>query len=85
MRTARLQCHRHDTACRLYTYADECFEAQHSAFDEIDGSIVSNVREGDGTLRMTISNSGKAPGMIVRGKERPHPQGRKDAGNTVLQ
>jgi hypothetical protein len=50
-----------------------------STFDEIDVHRI-NVRENDGTLRMTLSSSGAAPGIIVRGKERPHPQGRKSAG-----
>lgn len=38
-----------------------------------------NVREPDGTLRMTISDSARAPGIIVDGKEYPHPS-RKTAG-----
>jgi hypothetical protein len=48
-------------------------------FEEIDVQRI-NVIEPDGTLRMTISNSSAAPGMIVRGRERPHPAGRKAAG-----
>ncbi|CAN5285032.1 hypothetical protein BH10PSE17_BH10PSE17_35700 [soil metagenome] len=38
-----------------------------------------NVREPDGTLRMVISNADSAPGIIVRGQERPHPS-RRSAG-----
>jgi hypothetical protein len=47
-------------------------------FDEIDVHRI-NVREPDGTLRMTISNAAAAPGIIVKGKEQPHPS-RKSAG-----
>jgi hypothetical protein len=47
-------------------------------FDEIDVQRI-NVREPDGTLRMTISNTATAPGIIVKGKEQPHPS-RKSAG-----
>ncbi|WP_174286358.1 hypothetical protein [Sphingomonas bacterium] len=32
-----------------------------------------NVREPDGTLRMTISDTARAPGIIVKGTEYPHP------------
>jgi hypothetical protein len=32
-----------------------------------------NVLEPDGTLRLTISNQASFPGMIVKGKEYPHP------------
>jgi len=38
-----------------------------------------NVREPDGTLRLVISNAAKEPGIIIKGKEYPHPN-RKDAG-----
>jgi hypothetical protein len=37
-------------------------------FDEIDVHRI-NVREADGTLRMVISNQGRLPGVIERGKE----------------
>jgi hypothetical protein len=47
-------------------------------FDEIDVQRI-NVREPDGTLRMTISNTATAPGLIFRGKEHPHPS-RQAAG-----
>jgi hypothetical protein len=38
-----------------------------------------NLREPDGTLRLVISNTDKAPGLIIKGKEYPHPD-RKTAG-----
>ena len=38
-----------------------------------------NLREPDGTLRLVISNADKSPGIIIRGKEYPHPN-RKSAG-----
>jgi hypothetical protein len=49
-----------------------------TSLQELDVQRI-NVREPDGTLRMTISNSATAPGIIVKGKERPHPS-RKSAG-----
>jgi len=42
-----------------------------------------NVREPDGTLRLVISNTGKAPGIYVKNKEYPHPN-RKVAGMIFL-
>jgi hypothetical protein len=42
------------------------------AFDEIDVQRI-NIREPDGTLRMVISNTDAAPGVLVKGKEYPHP------------
>lgn len=47
-------------------------------FEEIDVQRV-NVVEPDGTLRLVISNTASAPGLIVKGKEYPHPD-RKTAG-----
>lgn len=35
-----------------------------------------NVREADGTLRMVISNRTRFPGLILHGKEYPHPRPR---------
>jgi hypothetical protein len=49
-----------------------------SAFDEIDVKRI-NVREEDGTLRLVISNTQRFPGIIVKGKEQPHPN-RRTAG-----
>jgi hypothetical protein len=48
-------------------------------FTEIDVERI-NVREPDGTLRMTISSAARAPGIIVKGREQPHPSGRQKAG-----
>src|SRR5256885_4647178 len=50
-----------------------------AAFDEIDVKRI-NVREDNGTLRFVLSNSSHAPGIIMHGKERPHPSGRRTAG-----
>lgn len=40
-----------------------------------------NLREPDGTLRLVISDAASAPGIIIKGKEYPHPN-RKAAGMT---
>lgn len=50
-----------------------------ATFDTIDVKRI-NLREDDGTLRMIISNSSRAPGIIVKGQERPHPSGNRGAG-----
>ncbi len=47
-------------------------------FSEIDVERI-NVVEPDGTLRMVISNKANFPGIIIKGKEVPHPT-RKTAG-----
>ena len=47
-------------------------------FDTIDVQRI-NVREPDGTLRMTISNRARMPGLIVGDREYPHPN-RREAG-----
>ncbi len=47
-------------------------------FSEIDVERI-NVVEPDGTLRMVISNKANFPGIIIKGKEDPHPT-RKTAG-----
>lgn len=47
-------------------------------FEEIDVQRI-NVVEPDGTLRLIISDKASAPGLIVKGKEYPHPD-RKTAG-----
>lgn len=52
--------------------------AASAKFDTIDVQRI-NVREPDGTLRIAISNHAKIPGLIVGGKEYPHPN-RPDAG-----
>jgi len=48
------------------------------SFVEIDVQRI-NVREPDGTLRMTISNSATAPGLIFKGTEHAYPN-RRAAG-----
>jgi hypothetical protein len=48
-------------------------------FDEIDVKRI-NVREDDGTLRFVLTNTSHAPGIVMHGKERPHPSGRRTAG-----
>jgi hypothetical protein len=51
---------------------------QKQKFDEIDVHRI-NVVEPDGTLRMVISNKAAFPGIIIKGKETPHPD-RSTAG-----
>jgi hypothetical protein len=53
-------------------------ERNVTSFNEIDVQRI-NVREPDGTLRMTISSSAKAPGLIFKGREHPFPN-RQAAG-----
>jgi len=53
-------------------------EREVTGFVEIDVQRI-NVREPDGTLRMTISNSATAPGLIFKGTEHPFPN-RQAAG-----
>ncbi len=48
------------------------------ALEQLDVQRI-NVREPDGTLRVVISGADKSPGIIIKGKEYPHPS-RKDAG-----
>jgi hypothetical protein len=66
------------TALGLFTLTATVKGSGKSVFEEIDVQRI-NVREADGTLRMTISNAATAPGIFVKGKERPHPN-RKSAG-----
>jgi len=47
-------------------------------FDTIDVQRI-NVREPDGTLRLAIANHAQIPGIIIGGKEYPHPN-RTEAG-----
>ena len=51
---------------------------QRQKFTTIDVERI-NVVEPDGTLRMVISNKAAFPGVIIKGKETPHPD-RKTAG-----
>src|SRR5215469_14706583 len=46
---------------------------QKAKFDQIDVQRI-NVWEPDGTLRMVISDKARFPGLIIRGKEYPHPR-----------
>ena len=54
-----------------------------ATFEEIDVQRI-NLREPDGTLRLIISNSERAPGIYMKGVERPHPSGRRTAGFIFL-
>ncbi len=49
-----------------------------ASFDEISVRRI-NIIEPDGTLRMILYNKTDAPGLLIRGKEYPHPD-RKSAG-----
>ena len=53
--------------------------SRKEAFNEIDVQRI-NIVEPDGTVRMIISDTARAPGMIIKGKQYPHPDGRKVAG-----
>jgi hypothetical protein len=53
-------------------------ERKVTEFAEIDVQRI-NIREPDGTLRMTISNAATAPGLIFKGTEHPFPN-RQAAG-----
>jgi hypothetical protein len=53
-------------------------ERKVMSFTELDVQRI-NVREPDGTLRMTISNTATAPGLIFKGKEHAFPN-RQAAG-----
>ncbi|GLQ96541.1 hypothetical protein [Dyella mobilis] len=46
--------------------------------DQLDVQRI-NLREPDGTLRLVISNAAEEPGILIKGKEYPHPN-RKAAG-----
>lgn len=67
------------TAALCYMFIAAAAPAQRTAkFDSIDVGRI-NVREPDGTIRMIISNSAEAPGIIVKNHEYPHPN-RRSAG-----
>ncbi|WP_426699848.1 hypothetical protein ACPPVV_10565 [Rhodanobacter sp. Col0626] len=53
-------------------------EPRKMSLDELDVHRI-NVREPDGTLRLVISDAATAPGIVIKGKEYPHPN-RKAAG-----
>lgn len=50
-----------------------------ASFDELTVQRI-NVVEPDGTLRLVISNTAAAPGILFHGREYAHPDGRKTAG-----
>lgn len=52
--------------------------ATNARFSTIDVERI-NVREPDGTLRMTMAGAARMPGIIIEGRERPHPN-RPEAG-----
>ena len=49
-----------------------------ATFEEIDAKRI-NIVEPDGTVRLVLSNKASFPGIIIRGKEHPHPN-RSTAG-----
>ena len=49
------------------------------SFDEIDVHRI-NVVEPDGTIRLILTNTASSPGVYIKNKEYPHPNGRKGAG-----
>lgn len=51
---------------------------QRQVLDEVTVHRI-NIVEPDGTLRLVISNKSEFPGIIIKGKETPHPD-RKTAG-----
>ena len=49
------------------------------SFDEITVRRI-NVVEPDGTIRLILTNNANSPGIYIKNKEYPHPNGRKSAG-----
>jgi len=49
------------------------------SFDEITVHRI-NVVEPDGTIRLILTNNANSPGIFIKNKEYPHPNGRKSAG-----
>jgi len=49
------------------------------SFDEITVHRI-NVVEPDGTIRLILTNTANSPGIYIKNKEYPHPNGRKGAG-----
>jgi hypothetical protein len=62
----------------IITWGQAGAERKVTEFAEIDVQRI-NIREPDGTLRMTISNAATAPGLIFKGTEHPFPN-RQAAG-----
>jgi hypothetical protein len=53
--------------------------APNQSFDEITVHRI-NVVEPDGTIRLVLTNATNSPGIYIKNKEYPHPNGRKSAG-----
>src|SRR5262249_9926008 len=66
------------TAVFAITFLSGFAGGKRTTFEEIYVQRI-NIVEPDGTLRMVLSCKSKAPGVIIRGKEYPHPN-RKTAG-----
>src|SRR5581483_8205902 len=66
------------TAVFAFTVLSGFANSRKTTFDEIYVQRI-NVVEPDGSVRMILSNTSKAPGAILKGKEYPHPS-RKTAG-----
>jgi len=49
------------------------------SFDEITVHRI-NVVEPDGTIRLILTNTASSPGIYIKNREYPHPNGRKGAG-----
>ena len=49
------------------------------SFDEITVHRI-NIVEPDGTIRLILTNTPSSPGIYIKNKEYPHPNGRKGAG-----
>lgn len=49
------------------------------SFDEITVHRI-NLVEPDGTIRLVLTNSANSPGIYIKNKEYPHPNGRRSAG-----
>jgi hypothetical protein len=62
----------------VIAWGQAAVERKVMSFTELDVQRI-NVREPDGTLRMTISNTATAPGLIFKGKEHAFPN-RQAAG-----
>jgi len=66
------------TAVFALTVLTAATKTRKGSFDELDVQRI-NVVEPDGTLRMVISDKTRFPGIILKGKEYPHPN-RRTAG-----
>ena len=66
------------TAVFALTVLTGVTKTRKSSFEELDVQRI-NIVEPDGTLRMVISDKTRFPGLILKGKEFPHPN-RRTAG-----